>query len=134
MKHELFFDAVHDYSSSDAISVPVKLRSGDAEAEFVAFVDTGATFCVFERGWGEALGLNIESGSALRFSTATGSFDAYGHALTIETLGREFDAVVYFAEHEGFRRNVLGRRGWLDQVRLGLIEHEAKLYVSRYDE
>ena len=38
-----------------------------------------------------------------------------GHALTLETLGYSFDVTVYFAAHESFTRNVLGRRGWLDQ-------------------
>jgi hypothetical protein len=63
-----------------------------------------------------------------------GSFDAYGHMLTLETFGYSFDVTVYFAAHEAFSRNVLGRRGWLDQVRLGLVEYESKLYLSRYDE
>jgi len=70
----------------------------------------------------------------LRFSTAMGSFDAYGHTVTVETLGYSFNVTVYFAAHESFTRNVLGRRGWLDQLRLGLVEYESKLYLSRYDE
>lgn len=63
-----------------------------------------------------------------------GSFDAYGHTLTLETLGYSFDVTVYFAAHESFTRNVLGRRGWLDQVRLGIVEYEGRLYLNRYDE
>jgi hypothetical protein len=59
---------------------------------------------------------------------------AYGHTVTVETLGYSFDVTVYFAAHESFTRNVLGRRGWLDQVRLGLIEYEGKVYLSRYNE
>jgi len=80
------------------------------------------------------LGLNVESGNATRFKTVMGSFDAYGHMLTLEMLGYSFDVTVYFAAHESFNRNVLGRRGWLDQVRLGIVEYEGKLYLSRYDE
>ena len=58
----------------------------------------------------------------------------YGHELTLETLGYSCDVTVYFAAHESFTRNVLGRRGWLDQVRLGIVEYESKLYLSRYGE
>ena len=54
--------------------------------------------------------------------------------LTLETLGYSFDVTVYFAVNESFTRNVLGRRGWLDQLRLGIVEYESKLYLSRYDE
>jgi len=76
----------------------------------------------------------VESGNLTRFKTVMGSFDAYGHALTLETLGYSFDVTVYFAAHESFTRNVLGRSGWLDQVRLGIVEYESKLYLSRYGE
>jgi hypothetical protein len=37
---------------------------------------------------------------------------------------------VYFAAHESFTRNVLGRRGWLDLVRLGQAEYVSKLYLA----
>ena len=52
--------------------------------------------------------------------TVTGGFDAYGHMVTIKTFDYSFDVTVYFAAFETFRRNVLGRRGWLDQVQPGV--------------
>jgi aspartyl protease len=130
--HQLTFASVHDYGT-DAIIIPVILRLGNAASRTDAYLDTGATFCVFKRSLAEPLGLEVETGEPLRLSTVTGSFDAYGHALTLETLGYSFNVAVYFAAHEAFTRNVLGRRGWLDQVRLGLVEYESKLYLSRYD-
>lgn len=135
MPYQLTFDESHDYSRADArdgISVPVTLGAGGAAAHLTASVDTGASFCIFERGYGELLGLNIEAGEPLVFGTATGTFEAYGHAVTLSTFGLSFDVTVYFAGHEGFGRNVLGRRGWLDQVRLGLVEHDGRLYLSAY--
>jgi hypothetical protein len=131
--HQLTFASAHDYGT-DAIIIPVILRLGNAASRTDAYLDTGATFCVFKRSLAEPLGLEVEAGESLRLSTVTGSFDAYGHSLTLETLGYSFDVTVYFAAHEGFTRNVLGRRGWLDQVRLGLVEYESKLYLSRYAE
>jgi hypothetical protein len=94
----LTFDEAHDYSRSDArdgIAVPVTLKAEGGAAHLTASVDTGASFCIFKRGYGELL-------------------------------------TVYFAGHEGFGRNVLGRRGWLDHVRLGLVEHNGRLYLSRH--
>ena len=133
--HLLEFDTLHDYGpDKDSIEISVTLRFGERTVSFPAQLDTGATFCVFERSYAEILGLSVESGMPLRFSTAMGSFDAYGHTVTLETLGYSFDVTVYFAAHESFTRNVLGRRGWLDQVRLGLIEYESKLYLNRYNE
>lgn len=132
--HSLSFAVEHDYSLKEAIALPVVLRAGEEEVGVDAFLDTGSALCVFRRQLAEMLGLDVEQGEPVRLITATGGFVAYGHTLTIETLGYSFEATVYFAEHEGFARNVLGRRGWLDQVRLGLVEHEGKLYVGRYDD
>jgi len=133
--HLLEFETLHNYGrEKDHIEVPVTLRFGEESVSFPAQLDTGATYCVFERTYAEILGLSVESGTPIRFTTAMGSFDAYGHMLSLETLGYSFDSTVYFAMHAGFRRNVLGRRGWIDHLRLGLIEYESKLYLNRSDE
>ena len=133
MTYDLTFGLVHDYSNAEAIRVPVTLRFGKDETTFNAYLDTGPSLCVFERGHAELLGLKVESGNLVHIGTVTGTFDAYGHMRNLETLGYSFDVTVYFAANENFKRNVLGRRGWLDQVRLGLIEYESKLYLSRYE-
>lgn len=133
--HQLEFDTLYNYGAEkESIEVRVTLRFGERTVNFPSQIDTGATYCIFERGYAETLGLSVESGVPIRFSTAMGSFDAFGHTVTLETLGYSFDVTVYFAAHRSFTRNVLGRRGWLDQVRLGLVEYESKLYLSRYDE
>lgn len=134
MTYDFSFNVAHDYSGAVAIRVPVTLRSGRDETTFNAYVDTGSSLCVFQRGHAEMLGVEVESGSLLRIETVTGGFDAYGHTLALETLGHSFDVTVYFAAHESFTRNVLGRRGWLDQVRIGIVDYESKLYLSRYNE
>jgi hypothetical protein len=66
------------------------------------------------------------------FNTAAGNFEAYGHELTISVLDIETCSKVYFAKEESFTRNVLGRQGWLDRVKLGLIDYEGKLLLSEY--
>lgn len=136
MPHDLTFSVLHDYGTSDdGIVVPVTLSTGTESIEFTARVDTGSTFfCIFKRAYAEMLGVDTETGLHVRIGTVTGGFDAYGHMLTLKTLGYSFDVMVYFAKKESFTRNVLGRRGWLNQVRLALVEYEGKLYLSKYDE
>jgi hypothetical protein len=131
--HHLTFASVYDYRT-EAIILPVELQIADKIVRTDAYVDTGATFCVFKRELATALDIDVESGTRLRLGTVTGGFDAYGHMLSLKTLIYSFDVTVYFAAHESFKRNVLGRRGWLDQLRLGVVEYESKLYLSRYDE
>lgn len=135
MPYTLTFNAAHKYNPSDiGITVPVVLSIGERAIKFLARIDTGATFCIFERELGEDLGLDIESGTPQRIGTATGSFLAYGHDVLLSALGYQLDATVYFAAISGFNRNVLGRRGWLDRMRLGIIDYDGKLYASKYDE
>ena len=66
--------------------------------------------------------------------TATGSFTAYGHEVTIKVGQLEWQADVYFAEDEGFPVSVVGRVGFLDRLRLGLTDFEQLLYLGAYDE
>lgn len=127
------FDILHEYSLYDTgITVDLILQSGNLKVDVVAKIDTGSTYCIFERHHGEGLDLDIESGTPSEIGTATGSFRAFGHELTLSVLGIETVSTVYFAESDYFDRNVLGRIGWLDRVKLGLIEQEGKLFLSEY--
>ena len=135
MAHHLRFSLAHNYDTSlRGIQVPVVIRAGAEAAEFYAAVDTGASFCVFERQQGEKIHLNVEQGTPLEIATVAGSFLTYAHEVTLIVLGIETITTAYFAADENFSRNVLGRRGWLDRLRFGLVDHDAQLYLSAYDD
>ncbi|MCI0338042.1 MAG: hypothetical protein L0226_10720 [Acidobacteria bacterium] len=135
MAETLTFSKVYLYDTrAPGISVEAVLKSGDKVILCDPKIDTGADNCIFERGHGEALGLDIESGTPQRFGTAVGSFLAYGHVITLSVLGIEITTTVYFAADESFSRNVLGRQGWLDHMRLGLVDYDGKLYLSAYND
>jgi hypothetical protein len=133
MAETLEFETSYDYSLYEVgITVPVRLRYAETDVEFFAKIDTGSTYCIFQRLHGELLGFDIERGLSVTIGTATGTFKAFGHELTLSVLGIETVSTVYFAESDYFDRNVLGRIGWLDRVKLGLIEREGKLFLSEY--
>jgi hypothetical protein len=125
----------HLYKSDNAITIPVTVTSGrSAGIDLLGKLDTGSTFCIFERAYAGLLGLEIENGHRQRFATATGAFFGYGHEVTLSVFDYEWDTVVYFAESESFGLNVLGRIGFLDHLRLGLVDYEQLLYCGRYDD
>lgn len=131
----LRFATLHKYDLNESgITVRLTLLSGAESVTFEAKVDTGSSHCVFQRQFGEQLGIQIEQGLPETFGTAAGAFLAYGHEVTLVVLGLETTATVYFAADEHFTRNVLGRQGWLDRVRLGLVDYEGQLYLSLYDD
>lgn len=123
----VFYDA-----GKKGISVNTKLKLSDKETSFQSKIDTGSSFCIFERRFGETLGLEIEEGLFQNIGTATGIFKVFGFRMTLEVENFQFDSLVYFAEDENFKRNVLGQHGFLELVKLGLIDYEGKLYLSRY--
>lgn len=116
------------------ITVPVELRLFGKVASFNAKIDTGSTNCIFARKFGEELGIEIEKGLPKRIRTATGSFLTYEHEVMLTVLGFDFDVLVCFAEDAAFQTNVLGRYGFLMQIKLGLIDYEGKILISPYDE
>jgi len=42
--------------------------------------------------------------------------------------------MLYFFADPAIERNVLGRRGWLDRMRLGLVDYDHTIYLSDYNE
>ena len=134
MSYQLAFTELVNYDAGQpSITVPVTLSVGEARVDCDAKIDTGSSNCIFARNLGEELGLDIESGLRLRVGTVTGNFVAYLHEVNLSLASFEFSGLVGFAEDKEFRRNVLGRRGFIEQMTLGLVDYEGKLYLSRYE-
>jgi len=133
--HQLEFTHVYDYSGEDeSVILPVILRWGPKQVRVAASVDTGASFCLFGAEIAEALGLDLGGGILKRFRTANSGFDAFGHEVVISVFGVATTSVVYFFADPMIEKNVLGRIGWLDRVRFGLVHHDSKAYLAQYDQ
>jgi hypothetical protein len=104
-------------STDNAVSASVKL-------------DTGSTFCIFQRRYAELLGIKVESGEREIIRTAKGSFTAYGHEIIIKFSELKWEAVVYFAQDESFPVSVLGRNGFLNKIDIAIIDNEQLLYLK----
>ena len=128
----LEFDADLEYEATSAgILVPIRLVRGDRSVELRARLGTGASDCLFDRFYSDILGLT-EAGVEREYRTVTGSFKAFGHEVVIETLGLEWSATVFFQEMGNPAHAFVGRRGWLDRVRLGIVHYEQKLFLGQY--
>ncbi|MBI4751410.1 MAG: hypothetical protein HY774_23265 [Acidobacteria bacterium] len=131
--HQLVFSTRGSYDpGEDSITLKVSLSLGTEKVTTTAKLDTGSSACIFKRQIGTQLGLDIESGMEKRFSSVHGTAITYGHFVTLSVLDLSFDVMVYFAADDYFPRNLLGRHGWLDQVRVGLIDYEGLLFLNRY--
>jgi hypothetical protein len=132
-EYRLEFEKLLQYDvGENGITVNTTLKLSDKSVSFPAKIDTGSSICIFERKYGEQLGFEIENGLFQKVGTATGIFIAYGFRVILQIEDFQFDSLVYFAKEESFNRNVLGRHGWLELVRIGIIDYEGKLFLSRY--
>jgi hypothetical protein len=70
------FTRTHLYTpSAEGIALPVALATASRTVDFLAYVDTGASYCLFERRHAEMLNLDVEAGEAKGFRTATGRIE-----------------------------------------------------------
>lgn len=93
-------------------------------------LNTGAEFCLFNRTLADSLAIDVESGYQKKFSTLGGGIFACGHEVELETLGSRFQSYVYFAESYAVNRNLLGRQGWLQLIKLGLDDYKSEIYLN----
>src|SRR5438034_471417 len=64
MAHTFNFRLRHSYDTTKVgITVPVELTNGPKVVQIDAKLDTGASFCIFERTYAEVLGLTVEGGT-----------------------------------------------------------------------
>jgi predicted aspartyl protease len=73
----------------------VVLYVGEERADLVASLDTGASYCLFQRKYAEVLGIEVERGVPMSFATANSRFEAFGHEVTIGTLDLEVHSLVF---------------------------------------
>ena len=133
-RFEQVYSHRHLYPNTDAVSIPVVLMS-DAFTfiDVLGKLDTGSTFCIFERRFADLLNISLENAVETRIRTATGNFYAFGQELTLSVFDYEWTTTVYFAESESFGLNISGRIGFLDHLRIGLIDYEQTLFCGIYN-
>jgi hypothetical protein len=132
--HSLEFSHLHTYPEYPAITVPIILTSDlETRVSLRPKLDTASTYCLFEKRYAEWLDLDLTSGALTRIETPTGSFYCYGHELTMSVFDLEWQTVVYFAEHDAFHISVVGRVGFLDRLKVGIVDYDQLLYLGLHD-
>jgi len=128
-----FTELVNYDAGQPSITVGITLSVSQGRVPCNAKLDTGASHCIFARHIGEELGIDIETGLRLTVGTVTGKFVVYLHGVNLSVASFELSSLVGFATDEEFQRNVLGRHGFIEQMSLGLVDYEGKLYLDRYE-
>ena len=132
--HTLTFDEKVKYADDkQGINLDVVIsKQTDNPVSATVKLDTGSTFCIFQRFYADLLGIEVEKGEKENIRTAKGSFTAYGHEIVIKFSNLEWEAVVYFAQDESFPVSVLGRNGFLNKINIAIIDYEQLLFLKSY--
>lgn len=100
----------------------------DRHVRTLALVDSGADHCLFQREFGERLGLELDDLPLASGQTAGGPIQIPVCRLQVEILGQVFECRVGFVEGEKLPNNLLGRQGVFDQIQVGFRESRLEFY------
>jgi len=136
MAYRLEFNDYHNYekTTDQTIFVPIGLSANDSYIALAPKLDTGADHCLFDRRWGDHLGLDVGSGPKRVFRGLGGGFEALEHEVTIHTFDVEFTSRVYFTRESQVGRDLLGRVGWLEHFRIAIVHYDREMFLSPYEE
>ena len=80
-----FNEEYHHDDDETGISIPIILSYGAESQRVWAKVDPGAAVCLFSHEQGLQLGVPIEQGIPITLRGISGTIDAFGHELVIQT-------------------------------------------------
>lgn len=133
MNFQLNFTEELRYDDTSAgITIFVSLGHAGKNTRVEAKVDPGAEVCLFTHDVARRLDIQIETGIPITLHTISGSLEAFGHEVTLQTCQMVFQSLVYFAKYPNLPRNILGRQGWLRKLKLAVIDYDNLLYLSDY--
>ena len=112
--------------------IPLQILGVDGWHNFMAFVDSGATYSIFDKDEAERLGIEYRAGRELMIVVGDGSYiPVFIHRLKIRIGEEEIEAEIGFSERLGIGFNVLGRKGIFESFRVCFDEAEGVVTFER---
>ena len=84
-----------------------------------AYIDSGASFSIFNTDRADILGLNYKKGRRLNLTVGDGGLiEVYLHNLQVEIAKTQFLATVGFSKQLGVDFNLLGRKSFFEKFQI----------------
>lgn len=95
---------------------PLKIKGKGDWVEFKAFIDTGASYCLFHADEAEVLGIDLEQGEKDEMVVGDGNIlVVYIHLLPVSIAGKEFQVKIGFSKGIGVNLDIIGRKDIFDR-------------------
>ncbi len=131
MATQLVFSISQRFKTTDAgIVIPCTLERNATQVKITAKVDPGSEYCLFSREAADELGIDVLDGPPVHLSTLAGGLTANAHWVTLHTLGLRFESFVLFHPAYDTDRNLLGRRGWLNNLNMALTMDDEMIHLK----
>ena len=99
--------------------IPLRVKGEKGWYDVWTFVDSGATYSVFEASEADRLGIKLEKGKKMMIVVGDGSFiPVYLHKIIVRIGEEEFETEVGFSNHLGIGFNLMGRKGIFDKFKV----------------
>ena len=109
--------------------VPIRLQGKGEWIEAHAFVDTGASYCLFPADLAETLGLVLEEGEISEMTVGDGnSLKVYLHQIKVFIAEKEFTATIGFSKGLGVGFYIIGTKDIFDNF--NVCFQQKKKYVE----
>ena len=96
------------------VKLEMEARSGEW-LEFMAYVDSGASYSVFYSDHARVLGIALKTGKSMRLMVGDGTtITVYLHKVKVKFAGKEFVAEVSFSDDLKIGMNLLGQRTYFE--------------------
>jgi hypothetical protein len=96
--------------------VRLEIKSPDRWIETEAYVDSGASYCIFKTEVAEILKIKLVKGHKVLLTVGDGGLiPVYLHNLPVKFAGHEFNARIGFSEKLGVEFNLIGRASFFDR-------------------
>ncbi|MHC1611260.1 MAG: hypothetical protein ACXQTW_06665 [Candidatus Methanospirareceae archaeon] len=108
--------------------IPIELKAEEKRILTRAFVDSGASFSIFNAEIADYLGLDYRKGKKIYPAGVGGHICAYINEIFIYIHDIEIRCKVLFSDEFAVKFNLLGRAGIFDRFKVCFDDSEKKLY------
>ncbi len=120
------------FRGTKAPIIPIEVRKRGEWQEIWAYVDSGASFSVFDRDEALSLGLRMEDGKAMMVVVGDGSYiPIYLHRLRVRIGRYEIRAEIGFSDRLGVGFNILGRKDIFEAFRVCFDDRDGVVSFQR---